>query len=70
MVRIGRRLVGTRRGISLIGVLYLVIGIVVAATNGYFVSWNAIGNILERLAAIVLWPLVSFFSVDLHQLIA
>jgi hypothetical protein len=70
MVRIGRRVVGTRRGISLIGVLYLVIGIVVAATNEYFVSWNAIGNILEGLAAIVLWPLVAFFSVDLHQLIA
>jgi hypothetical protein len=51
-------------------VLYLVIGIVVAATNEYFVSWNAIGNILEGLAAIVLWPLVAFFSVDLHQLIA
>ena len=68
MVRIGRRL-GTRRGISLIGVLYLVIGIIVAATHGYFVSWNVIGNIVEGLAAIILWPLVAFFSVDLHQLI-
>ncbi len=70
MVRIGRRLVGTRRGISLIGVLYLVIGVVVAATHGYFVSWDVIGNIVEGLAAIVLWPLVAFFGVDLHQLIA
>ena len=70
MVRIGRRLVGTRRGISFIGALYLVIGIVVAATHGYFVSWDVIGNIVEGLAAIVLWPLVAFFGVDLHQLIA
>jgi len=65
MIRIGRR-----RGISLIGVLYLIIGIVVASTHGYFVSWNSLGNILEGLAAIVLWPLVQFFGVDLHQLIA
>jgi hypothetical protein len=70
MVRIGRRLMGTRRGVSLIGVLYLVIGIIVAGTHGYFVSWDVIGNIVEGLAAIVLWPLVAFFSVDLHQLIA
>ena len=70
MVRIGRRQMGTRRGISFIGALYLVIGIVVAATHGYFVSWDVIGNILEGLAAIVLWPLVAFFGVDLHQLIA
>ena len=70
MVRIGGRLMCTRRGISLIGVLYLVIGIIVTATHGYFVSWDAIRNIVEGLAAIVLWPLVAFFSVDLHQLIA
>ena len=51
MVRIGRRQMGTRRGISFIGALYLVIGIVVAATHGYFVSWDVIGNILEGLAS-------------------
>jgi len=50
--------------------VYLVIGVVVAATHGYLVAWNIPGNILEGLAAIVLWPLVALFGVDLHTLIA
>ncbi|TFD78782.1 hypothetical protein E3T54_05815 [Cryobacterium sp. Sr8] len=66
--RNGRRKMG-RRGIGLIGIVYLVIGVVVAATHGYLVAWNVPGNILEGLAAIVLWPLV-LFGVDLHTLIA
>ncbi|HEY8914735.1 hypothetical protein [Lacisediminihabitans sp.] len=49
--------------------MYLVIGVVVAATHGYLVAWNIPGNILEGLAAIVLWPLV-LFGLDLHNLIA
>jgi hypothetical protein len=59
-----------RRGISLITVAYLVIGLLVAGTHGYLVAWNVPGNILEGLAAIVLWPLVALFGVDLHTLIA
>jgi len=50
--------------------VYLVIGVVVAATHGYLVAWTVPGNILEGLAAIVLWPLVALFGVDLHTLIA
>ncbi|WP_166788595.1 hypothetical protein [Cryobacterium sp. HLT2-28] len=50
--------------------MYLVIGVVVAATQGYLVAWNVPGNILEGLAAVVLWPLVALFGVDLHNLIA
>jgi len=41
-----------------------------ASTHGYLVAWNIPGNILEGLAAIVLWPLVALFGVDLHTLIA
>ena len=59
-----------RRGIGLIGIVYLVIGVVIAATNGYLVAWNVPGNILEGLAAIVLWPFVALFGVDLHTLVA
>ena len=66
---IGRRQSG-RGGIGLIGAVYLGIGVVVAATHGYLVAWNVPGNILEGLAAIVLWPLVALFGVDLHTLIA
>ena len=66
-ITIGGGSVG-RGGIGIFGAVYLIIGIVVAATHGYFVAWNIPGNILEGLAAIVLWPLV-FFGVDLHSLI-
>ncbi|MGY4543993.1 hypothetical protein ACVWY0_003936 [Arthrobacter sp. UYNi723] len=65
----GRRRLGGR-GIGLIGVIYLVIGLLVAGTHGYLVAWNIPGNVLEGLAAILLWPLVAFFAVDLHALIA
>lgn len=65
----GRRQTG-RQGIGLIGFVYLAIGLIVAATHGYLVAWNIPGNILEGLVAIVLWPLVAIFGVDLHTLIA
>lgn len=63
------RTIGRRRT-SLIGLVYLAIGVIVAATHGYLVAWNIPGNILEGLAAILLWPLVAIFGVDLHALIA
>ena len=66
--KIGRNFM-RRRGVSIVGVVYLVIGLVVAGTNGYLVAWNIPGNIIEGLAAIVLWPLV-IFGVNLHTLIA
>jgi hypothetical protein len=50
--------------------VYLALGVVVAATHGYLVAWNVPGNILEGLAAIVLWPLVALLGVDLHTLVA
>jgi hypothetical protein len=55
-------------GISLLGVLYVFIGIAVAGFRDYLVGWNVIGNIIEGLLAIVLWPVV-LFGVDLHGLI-
>jgi hypothetical protein len=66
---IRRRSLG-RRGIRLVAVVYLVIGLLVASTHGYLVAWNIPGNILEGVAAIVLWPLVALFGVNLHALIA
>jgi hypothetical protein len=66
---IGRRRSGWR-GIGLIGIVYLAIGVVVAATHGYLVACNVPGNVLEGLAAFVLWPLMALFGVGLHTLIA
>lgn len=54
-------------GISIIGVIYLLIGVVVAGFRGYLVGWNVIGNVLEGLLAILLWP-VLLVGVDLRAL--
>ena len=43
---------------SLIGLVYLVIGVLVAAARDYFENLNDIGGIVSALLAIVLWPLV------------
>lgn len=50
-------------GVSFLGVLYLLIGVVVALTNGYAI--HTIGELLSFVLAIVLWPLV-LLNVNLH----
>ena len=43
---------------SIAGIIYLVIGIFVAAAREYLGEINGIGDILNLLLAILLWPLV------------
>jgi hypothetical protein len=50
-------------GVSLFGLLYIIIGVVVALTNGY--SIHTIGELLSFLLAVLLWPLV-LLNVNLH----
>jgi hypothetical protein len=50
---------------TLIGIAYLVIGIVVASTHHYFSHVGSVKGIASAILAILLWPLV-LFSVDLH----
>ncbi|MGH3765781.1 MAG: hypothetical protein ACRDS0_15675 [Pseudonocardiaceae bacterium] len=50
-------------GVSLGGLLYIIIGVVVALTNGY--SIHTIGELLSFLLAVLLWPLV-LLNVNLH----
>jgi membrane associated rhomboid family serine protease len=50
---------------SFLGLVYLVIGIAVAATHDYFERLNTIRLILSAVLAIVLWPLV-LLGIDLH----
>jgi hypothetical protein len=50
--------------ISLFGLVYLAVGVVVALTNGY----NSVAGVSEALSlvvAVVLWPAV-LLGVDLH----
>jgi hypothetical protein len=50
--------------ISLIGLIYLAIGLVVALTNGYN-SVAGLSEVLSLVVAVILWPLV-LFGVNLH----
>lgn len=49
----------------LVAVLYLVVGVVVAAQNDYFDNLETVRRVLSMLLAILLWPLV-LAGVDLR----
>lgn len=51
--------------ISAAGVVYLVVGIVVAATHDYFQNVDTLKRVLSAVLAIVLWPLI-LLGIDLH----
>ena len=50
---------------ALIGVVYLVIGIIVASTHHYLSHLGSVKSIAAAILAILLWPLV-LFGVNLH----
>ncbi|HEY7283113.1 MAG TPA: hypothetical protein VID47_16120 [Actinomycetota bacterium] len=50
---------------TIIGIVYLVIGVIVASTHHYFVHLGNIKGIASAVLAILLWPLV-LFGVNLH----
>ncbi|MDQ4093166.1 MAG: hypothetical protein M3143_07130 [Actinomycetota bacterium] len=52
-----------RRGISLGALVYLIIGLVVALSTGY--SITSIGQLLNFILALFLWPLV-LLGVNFH----
>jgi hypothetical protein len=48
-----------RRGLLILGI-YLVVGLVVAIAKGYFNNVGEVGDVIDILVAIVLWPLILF----------
>lgn len=50
---------------GLLGIVWIVIGVAVAATNDYFEKLDTIRLILSAILAVVLWPLV-LLGIDLH----
>ncbi|HEY7149624.1 MAG TPA: hypothetical protein VH420_09280 [Gaiellaceae bacterium] len=50
---------------SFIGLVYLVVGVAVAASHHYFKNLDTIRLILSAILAIVLWPLL-LLGIDLH----
>ncbi len=51
--------------ISAVGVIYLVVGAVVAATHDYFENIDTLKRFLSAVLAVVLWPLI-LIGIDLH----
>lgn len=50
---------------SLLGIVYLVVGVAVAATYDYFERLNTIRRVLSAVLAVILWPLL-LLGIDLH----
>jgi hypothetical protein len=51
--------------ISFLGVVYLIIGLVVAANHDYLESLGGVRAVISAVLAIVLWPLV-LLGIDLR----
>jgi ABC-type anion transport system duplicated permease subunit len=51
--------------ISLAGVIYLIVGAVVAATHDYFQHLGTLKQLLSAILAVVLWPLI-LLGINLH----
>jgi hypothetical protein len=51
--------------INFLGLVYLVIGIVVATTHDYPKNFDTVKRVISAILAILLWPLV-LLGVDLH----
>lgn len=49
---------GYRRRPSLLTIIYLVVGAIVASDHHYFENVNRIEEVAEAALAVVLWPLV------------
>jgi hypothetical protein len=54
-----------RVSMSIVGVVYLVIGLVVASGHAFLANLNAVMPIVSAVLAVLLWPLV-LLGVDLH----
>ena len=50
---------------SFLGVVYLIVGVVVAANRDYLQDLDRIKEIISAVLAILLWPLV-LVGIDLH----
>lgn len=51
--------------VSIGGIIYIIIGILVAIGQGYLSDLGSISGIVSALLAIILWPLV-LLGVNLH----
>ena len=53
------------RHLSLGGIVYLIIGFIIASNRGYLGSLGSISHLLSAALAVMLWPLL-LLGVNLH----
>jgi hypothetical protein len=57
-----------RRRIGLVPLIWIVVGVVVAAIYDYFDALGTAGKVLTAIAAVVLWPLLLFgFDISIQR---
>ena len=54
-----------RRGPSLLTIIYLVVGVIVASNHHYFEHLDGVKPIVSAILAVIAWPLV-LLGVNLH----
>jgi membrane associated rhomboid family serine protease len=54
-----------RRGPGLLGLIYLIVGVAVAASHHYFAHLSTFSQIASAVLAVVLWPLI-LLGISLH----
>jgi hypothetical protein len=60
-----RRFAAPRASVNLVALVYIVIGLVVAATHNYFDNVHGLKGIGSAILAVILWPLL-FLGINLH----
>lgn len=50
---------------GVVTIVYLLVGVVIAANNDYFTNLDGLRGIVSAVLAVVLWPLI-LLDVDLH----
>jgi hypothetical protein len=56
----------TRSRFGLIPLVYLVVGVIVAATHHYFQHVDSLRTVGSAILAVILWPLL-LLGIDLHM---
>jgi uncharacterized membrane protein YkvI len=46
------------RAPSWLGIVWVVVGVAVAAINDYFDNLNTVGRVISAILAVILWPIV------------
>jgi uncharacterized membrane protein YkvI len=46
------------RAPSWLGIVWVVVGVAVAAINDYFDNLNSVGRVISAILAVILWPII------------